>query len=947
MTDAMHRGGPDDNGHIVNTEQGYALGHRRLSIIDISPTGHQPMIDVSNSLEIVFNGEIYNYKELKDELISLGHNFVSESDTEVILKGYQEWRVEVLNRLRGMFAFVLIDKKASTLFAARDHAGIKPLYIGKKNGNTYFSSEVRGLKALNKWEENNDWQIWFLTFGFLPEPITTLNNVSPLPKGHYLLLDLTTKKEVVKQYYSYTYNSVSENYSTAVAKTRQLVEDSVKRHLVSDVPVGVFLSGGIDSSILTLIAQKQSYTQLETISIFFDDEKYSEKEYQDLIAQKTGVKHHSTKITKQDFIDSWDDIFESLDQPTIDAINSYFICKFAKQKGFKVVLSGLGADEIFGGYPSIKRSLQIKKFARLATLKKIIPESLINNYPAKKVEFLTAKITTSEYLLYRGLFTPKDVAEILNISPKQVLSVLSTYVYADKILNLNPQNRATYFETTVYMQNQLLKDSDTQSMWHSLELRVPFLDRDLMDYVNNLSTKTKFSQLHTKPKSLLVDAFIDELPAAIWQRPKMGFTFPFEKWFKEMSGKITHSDTNETNFKKFTQGRISVSRYWATLLVKKSLTHITETKRGADTKILFTYLTTFKEVGGIQKVNKVILKCVENISNLFAWGIYDTNTDKKYFSPKNFVGFKGNRLLFVTNLITTCFNWNTIIVGHINIAFPIRIAKYFNSKLNIVLIAHGIEVWDKQHGNKKWLLENSNKIIAVSNFTKQELVKVNGINEAKIQVLPNCLDPYFEEDLKKNSTQKPSHFFKKYSVDTDCKIILTVSRIRSTEKYKGYDKVLEALAKIKKLNTCNFKYLLCGGYDAIEYERVSKIITDLNLNNDVIITGFIPDDELIDHYKFADVFVMPSQKEGFGIVFIEAAACGTNVIAGNSDGSAEALQYGKFGELVNPNSIEDINDALLKFLSYENKKNTILAEQVKEFYSYEKYKTALNQILFG
>ncbi|MBS4044375.1 MAG: asparagine synthase (glutamine-hydrolyzing) [Chitinophagaceae bacterium] len=577
MTHAMHRGGPDDGGHIVNDALQYALGHRRLAIIDLSPLGHQPMMSVDSSIEIVYNGEIYNFLEIKEELKLLGHSFKSNSDTEVIIQGYQAWGIHIVEKLRGMFAFVLIDKNTNTLFAARDHAGIKPLYIGRKNEAVYFSSEVRGLKAIDEdWEENEHWKIWFLAYGFLPEPITTLKNVEPLPRGHYMTIDLKTKEEKIVCYYQYQYQNKQVNYADAVATTKALVSQSVKRHLIADVPVGVFLSGGIDSSLLSILAQQQQSSPIETLSIYFDDEKYSEKEYQDIIVKQTGVKHHFYKVSKQEFLDSWNEIYESLDQPSTDAINTHFICKYAHQLGLKVVLSGLGADELFGGYPSVKHAHHLNKYHALAMINKLVPASLFSTYPKRKIQYLNTSIASKEYLFYRGLFTPKDIATILEMDEDKVVEELSTYTFQENISSITKKNRAAYYDTAIYMQSQLLKDSDTQSMWHSLELRVPFLDRDLMAYVNNLEESVKFQHQSSKPKALLVDAFINELPEAIWNRPKKGFTFPFENWFGGMkvfeNNKLMPTWVNQ----KFKNKDYNFSRLWSVFLTapKKELDQV-------------------------------------------------------------------------------------------------------------------------------------------------------------------------------------------------------------------------------------------------------------------------------------------------------------------------------------------------------------------------------------
>lgn len=571
MSNAMQHGGPDDEGCVVNESMGYALAHKRLSIIDLSSNAHQPMIDEANEIEIIFNGEIYNYKELQNELKALNYQFFSNSDTEVLIKAYKHWGTSMLQKLKGMFAFIIIDKKSNQLFAARDHAGIKPLYFGRKNDELLFASEIKAFTAVEpNWKENENWKIWFLTFGFLPEPVTTLQNVEPLPRGHYMLVDLNTQQQQVKLYYQYSYENNTPDYTTAVSTTRKLVEQAVTRHLIADVPVGVFLSGGIDSSILAILAQQQNSSPIETISIYFDDEKYSEKEYQELIIKQTGVKHHLYKITKQEFLDSWDDIYKSLDQPSTDAINTYFICKYAKQIGLKVVLSGLGADEIFGGYPSIRRAEKYNKYKRLAVLTKLLPSWCNSSYPNKKLDFLKKNIDASEYLLYRGLFTPKDVASILNITQQQVWQVIGNYKFDNTVKNLLPQNRATYYETTVYMQSQLLKDSDMQSMWHSLELRVPFLDIDLINYVNNLHPCIKFNNKVDKPKPLLVDAFIQELPNKIWNRPKQGFTFPFENWFTTMNVFKNVNLVPQWIFKLFMQRKLNFARLWSVFLINAS-----------------------------------------------------------------------------------------------------------------------------------------------------------------------------------------------------------------------------------------------------------------------------------------------------------------------------------------------------------------------------------------
>ncbi|MFN5418903.1 MAG: asparagine synthase (glutamine-hydrolyzing), partial [Sphingomonadales bacterium] len=327
MTRALQHGGPDGSGLYVNEALGYSLGHRRLSVIDTSPAGAQPMHSGQGRFCISYNGEIYNYLALRDQLQQLGYAFSSNTDTEVILNGYAQWGLDLLPRLKGMFAFVLVDNEKGQLIAARDAMGIKPLYMARRGGDVYFSSEVRAFTAVEEgWEPNPEWRVWFLTFGFLPEPITTLQKVRPLPKGHYYLYDLHSGEATEAVWYvpgastnatlATPAAAASLSAQEATTLTRQYVTEAIERHLVSDVPVGVFLSGGIDSGIITAVAAahlRQKGLPLDTLSIDFEDETCSEKPYQQAMAAAAGTRHHSLLVREEDFAEAWDDIYASLD----------------------------------------------------------------------------------------------------------------------------------------------------------------------------------------------------------------------------------------------------------------------------------------------------------------------------------------------------------------------------------------------------------------------------------------------------------------------------------------------------------------------------------------------------------------------------------------------------------------------------------------------------------
>ena len=562
MTDAMQRGGPDSSGFFCDENLPITLGHRRLSIIDLSIAGHQPMQDILNNYIISFNGEIYNYLELKKELENKGYVFQSNTDTEVLLNGYLEWGTNLFGKLNGMFAFILFDKRKKELIAVRDSEGIKPLYFGKDGEQFYFSSEIRGFLAINPyWQENHQWTIFFLTFGFIPEPYTTLQNVSHLPKGSFMIFNLQNYKYEILKYSQVHFSVKINNLKEAIQLTRNTVSSAIESHLIADVPVGVFLSGGLDSSIITSVAQKKHNEKLNSLSIYFEDEKYSEKNFQDLVIKRTGVIHRSFKVSNEEYQKQLPDILQAMDQPSVDGVNTYFISKYAKEAGFKVVLSGLGADEYFGGYSSFDGSLN--KVKRLKNAIKIIG-FLNGKYSLKKVSFLDEKRWYNDYLLNRGLFSPRDTANITGFSVSEVNSVLNLIKEPSEFEKLDSMNKISYMESNIYMQSQLLRDSDSFSMWHGLELRVPFLDRNVVNLAKSIDPIIKFNK--KQKKHLLIEAFKDDLPQEVWNRKKQGFAFPFETWFSKNKF-LTNSNFLPQKWQSlFLKEKLNYSRIWAIFL---------------------------------------------------------------------------------------------------------------------------------------------------------------------------------------------------------------------------------------------------------------------------------------------------------------------------------------------------------------------------------------------
>ena len=565
MCQALQHGGPDDEGVFFDEKNSLAFGHRRLSIIDLSANGHQPMADQRQKTWITFNGEIYNYLELRNELLNLGVQFTSVTDTEVIIAAYMQWGTNAFSRFRGMFAFALFDSIKKLTYLVRDTAGVKPLYYFAEAGQLSFASETRAFIAAGITNRNDAaWQVRFLAFGHIPEPYTTLKNVFSLAKGHYLCWDHASSTYFID---AYKITGGYQNQITDPEEAQHLIKEAlikgVNRQLIADAPLGVFLSGGTDSSLITLLADKQKKEQLKTISIFFNEKSYDEQAFQRLVLDKVSGQNFSHLVNQQDFENHLPQVISAMDMPTTDGINSWFISKYAHEDGLKAVLSGVGADEYFGGYPSFNRIRYLKYLKRVppflfSAVQELLPD------PYKKLTFLANDHPIADYLLLRGLFSPGDIARTLDIGEGEVREVLFDGQVVQKKYAYDAE-QASWFEANLYMQNQLLRDTDVMSMSHGLEVRVPFLDEDFTNLAQRISPEIRFSR--QQPKKVLIDSFTDLLPPAIWNRPKMGFSFPLQSWMRQYK---PISDSNlykgklaKKTIKKFTNNQIHWSKAFA------------------------------------------------------------------------------------------------------------------------------------------------------------------------------------------------------------------------------------------------------------------------------------------------------------------------------------------------------------------------------------------------
>ena len=556
ITNLRHRG-PDDLG--IHIDNNIALGHTRLSILDLSEKGHQPMVSDCGDFVIVYNGEVYNFDGIKKNLEKKGYKFQSNTDTEVILKGFIEYKEKILDKLNGMFAFAIYNKRDNSLFLARDRSGIKPLYYADLGNVFAFSSELKGLPVENK-SLNEKALIYFLVFGSVPEPFSIYKNIYAFPAGYYGIYK--DGKFILKRYYEYTFEpKFNIPYDKAVNETKNLFYKSVERHLISDAPIGVFLSGGLDSSSIVAVA-KQFKEDVTTISLVFNEKEFSEEFYQNKVVDKFKTNHIKFLITEKLFLEHIQKFLDTMEQPTIDGLNTYFVSLATKENGLKAVLSGIGGDEIFFGYPSF-RYIRYLKFIPI-----FLAKILKQKNSLKKFEYFSLNNELGYYLLFRGFFTPSEISEILNISLQEIFDSLEELYTKYYKINGNfsfMEDINSYFELSMYMKNQLLKDSDLFSMAHSVEIRVPLLDKELLDFVLKVKPNYKFGKYN---KQLLVDTLKDILPREIYNRKKMGFTLPFEVWFRK---NIDMFNIPKDLKKKFLSGQEKWAKVWGLYVLNKFL----------------------------------------------------------------------------------------------------------------------------------------------------------------------------------------------------------------------------------------------------------------------------------------------------------------------------------------------------------------------------------------
>ncbi|MEB9442032.1 asparagine synthase (glutamine-hydrolyzing) [Bacillus cereus] len=532
MTNLLYHRGPDDQGYF--RDEHVQFGFRRLSIIDLD-AGHQPLAYDNERYILMFNGEIYNYIELREMLIKQGACFSTQSDTEVIVALYAQVKEECVNYLRGMYTFVIWDRQEKKLFGARDHFGIKPLYIAQQNDITFFASEKKSILHVMQDKGVNPTALQhYFTYQYGPEPETLTNDINKIEPGHYFIKEIGKEIEVYRYWKPY-FNASDNKKEEHIRAIRDVLYDSVKVHMRSDVPVGAFLSGGIDSSIIASIA-KEINPNLLTFSVGFEHRGFSEIDVAKETAEKLGVKNYSVLVTPQEFMNEFPKIMWHMDDPLADpaAVPLYFVAKEAR-KHVTVVLSGEGSDELFGGYNIYREPNSLKMFSYIPTSGRTVLKALsgVLKEGFKGKSFLERGCTPIEERYYGNakIFREEEKIKLIKSYNESVNYKDVTKPLYNEIKDYDDVSKMQYIDMYTWLRGDILLKADKMSTAHSLELRVPFLDKEVFDVASKIPTELKIANRTTK--AILREAVRDIVPDHVLDRKKLGFPVPIRHWLKD------------------------------------------------------------------------------------------------------------------------------------------------------------------------------------------------------------------------------------------------------------------------------------------------------------------------------------------------------------------------------------------------------------------------------
>ncbi|HOQ47997.1 MAG TPA: asparagine synthase (glutamine-hydrolyzing) [Bryobacteraceae bacterium] len=903
MREHMVRRGPDGAGLWFSCDRSVGLAHRRLSIIDLSEMGAQPMVDPTTGNAVVFNGEIYNYRELRRELEQEGAAFRSQSDTEVLLHLYARRGKAMVEQLRGMFAFALWDDRERRLFLARDPMGIKPLYYVDDGRTISFASQVKALIAGGAVSTPSAAGMTsFLLFGHVLDPWTWVEGIKALPAGTSLTIECGRPLSAPYRYFDLRQEILaaeadSSASTDALQEALAGVDESVRQHLVADVPVGLFLSAGRDSTLLGTLAARHLGRSLQTITLGFEEFRgtaLDETPVAEAVAQRLGSRHETKYMAGKTFLCEMERILSAMDQPSIDGVNTWFVSRAAAQAGMKVALSGLGGDELFGGYPSFRQvprlAHRLGMLAGLASIGRglrLVSAPMVGRLASPKWASLFEYGATLEgaWLLRRAVFMPWEITRVVDpdlahrglqeLAPLETLRASITGIR-------NPRLAVMALEIGGYMRNQLLRDADWAGMAHSLEIRVPLVDVVLLRRWLRVAARR-----FPLDRQQLLEAVDPSVAALIGARPKSGFSVPVAQWLTESSvlAKSEHG-----------------LRPWARFIAERF------SDMPARIRIAALLTDAYGSNGGIAKFNRDLLQALARMPEVKAVFALPRLVQREPELVPRKVRFdspaargKWSYVLRAVRLALARQGFNLVICGHINL-LPVAWLVSRAQACPLLLIVHGVEAW-QPHRNPlvRFLLPRADGVVAVSRYTAERMCGWCGLPEQRFRILPNCVD------LETFVSRPPNSLLsQRYGLDGS-RVLLTVGRLESRERYKGCDEMLEILPQLGRELT-DIVYVVVG--DGNDRARLQAKAEALGVADRVVFTGFVSEEDKIDLFNLADVFVMPSRGEGFGIVHLEAMACGVPTIGSKLDGSRDALRDGALGQLVDPRDPQQLVQAI-------------------------------------
>lgn len=931
IRDAMRLRGPDGAGLWISADRRLGLAHRRLSIIDLSDAGKQPMSSADGRFHVTFNGEIYNYRELRRELESRGCRFQSATDTEVLLHLYAERGPDMVHALRGMFAFAIYDAFERRLFLARDPFGVKPLYFAD-NGKTFrFASQVKALLKSGEIDAAPApaGHVGYFLWGHVPEPHTLYQAIRAVPAGACVLVDERGQGSP-KIYFAVAEELARANRGTipasraeACERVHEALRDSVRHHMVADVPVGLFLSSGFDSTTLTGIAAEMTDAPLHTVTLGFGEYRGTSTDETGLahdVAARYGTVHRTHWVSREDFDEELGRLLEAMDQPSIDGVNTYFVSRAAAASGLKVALSGLGGDELFGGYPSFRDLPRMVSAFRWGArggplgrgVRRLLSPFLARFTSPKYAGLLEYGGTYGgAYLLRRGLFMPWELPEFMESeSVQRGLDELRTLRCLEQTIGDldSPYQKVSALELSWYMRSQLLRDADWAGMAHSLEIRVPLVDAQLFRDIAALIPA------HGLTKRDMARACRPALPDAVFAKSKTGFSIPVGEWLRSSQGH---------------RRGLRGLRAWA-----HELNPVLKRRK----RILALLTDGYGGRGGISKFNRDFLHSICSFSgSREVVAVPRLMRDPPGSMPEKLVyrtdaiDGKLSYLRKLVGIVGTGGRFDLIMCCHINLLPAAWLASLWH-RAPLLLVIHGIDAWQPPHGAlARLLVSRVDGFIAVSDLTRQRFLGWSGLPVNRGFILPNSVDLGAYRMAPRNS-----ELVVKYGLQ-DKRLLMTVGRLVSSERYKGFDEVIEALPALLRIHS-DLAYLIVGeGNDRARLESKAR---QYGVADRVIFAGYISDAEKCDHYNLAEAFVMPSRGEGFGIVLLEAMACGVPVVGSTLDGSREALRDGKLGVLVDPSNTQSVVDGILDAL----RKPRRIPEGL-EYFSFDSFEGRTHRLL--